>query len=158
MTMQADQEIRIVRGDAVSLGAVGEIMASAFDPAFGEAWTVSQCNAILGMPGSWLLIAEEKNTPLGFALTRSGAGDAELLLIAVHKTQQKRGVGARLLEAVIADARRREIERLFLEVRACNSAIGVYKRAGFLKIGERRDYYRGKDGSVYDAHSYKLVL
>jgi len=156
--MKALEEIRIVRGDAVALAAVGAIMASAFDPAYGEAWTVSQCSAIMGMPGSWLLIAEEDHVPIGFALVRSGGGDAELLLIAVHKTQQHRGVGGKLLEAVILDARRLEIERLFLEVRACNPAIGVYKSAGFSKVGERRDYYRGKNGLVYDAHSYRLVL
>jgi len=156
--MQPGADIAIVRGDSISLGAIGEIMESAFDSAYGEAWTVGQCGAILGMPGSWLLIAEESNTPLGFALIRSGGGDAELLLIAVQKTQQNRGVGETLLRAVIADARARGIERLFLEVRSCNPAISVYKRAGFSKIGERRDYYRGKNGLLYDAHSYRLVL
>jgi len=158
VTMQPQAEIGIIRGDSVSLVAIGEIMESAFDAAYGEAWTVSQCSAILGMPGSWLLLAEESHQPSGFALTRSGGGDAELLLIAVKKMQQNRGVGEALLRAVIADARARGIERLFLEVRSCNPAIRVYKRAGFSKIGERRDYYRGKNGLLYDAHSYRLVL
>lgn len=158
MNTDTEDQIEIVKGDVVFLGAVGEIMQSAFDPAYGEAWTISQCNAIMGMPGTWLFLAEERGNPLGFALTRSGGGDAELLLIGVHKSHQGRGIGNKLLRAVIEEARRRNIERMFLEVRSCNPAIAVYRKTGFTKIGERHDYYRGKNGFVYDAHSYSLIL
>jgi ribosomal-protein-alanine N-acetyltransferase len=64
---------------------------------------------------------------------------------------RRRGVGAALLRAVMADCATRKISRIHLEVRAGNDAIKLYSNSGFAKIGERRDYYRGADGRTYSA-------
>ena len=39
------------------LGEVMQVMGEAFDPLYGEAWTEAQCAGIMGMPGTWLLVA-----------------------------------------------------------------------------------------------------
>jgi ribosomal-protein-alanine N-acetyltransferase len=52
----------------------------------------------------------------------------------------------RLLRAVIAEARDRGVLEMHLEVRAGNEAVQLYRREGFDKVGERRNYYRGKRG------------
>jgi ribosomal protein S18 acetylase RimI-like enzyme len=39
-----------------------------------------------------------------------------------------------------------ESSKLHLEVRAGNEAVQLYRREGFDKVGERRNYYRGKTG------------
>lgn len=158
MSTAADRTVTVFGADANALVPVMEIMHAAFDPVYGEAWNAAQCAAVIGGPGVWLLIAELEGRPAGFALTRSIVDEAELLLIAVHPDARRCGVGAALLEAVLDGCRQRSVDRVFLEVRACNSAIGLYTSFGFCKVGERRNYYRGANGRLYDAHSYSLTL
>ena len=142
----------IVReGGAADLDAVMEVMSDSFDPVFGEAWTAPQCAGLLPMTGVWLSIARDDEKALGFSLARVVAGEAELLLLAVRRAAQRRGIGALLLERFIDVARHREAARLHLEVREGNHAVNLYKRAGFVEVGRRRAYYNGRDGQVYDA-------
>lgn len=150
--------IRVVSVDASFLAPVMEIMRAAFDPAYGEAWTAGQCAGILASPGTWLMIAELDGRPAGFALTRAIVDEAELLLIAVHPEARRRGIGARLIAAVADAARRRGATSLFLEVRSNNPAIALYTEAGFSKVGERINYYRGTNGDLFDAHTYSLPV
>ena len=145
-------------GGARDIGAVDALMADAFDPAFGEAWTRNQCLGVLALPGVGLLVAEVDDGPAGFALTRRVLDEAELLLLAVAPRHRRRGVGAALLRAVAADARVAGCAKLHLEVRSGNPAVDLYLAHGFAKQGERRGYYRGRDGSLHDAHSYALPL
>jgi ribosomal-protein-alanine N-acetyltransferase len=138
-------------GDVRDLDRVDRIMADAFDARWGEAWTRNQVIGILAVPGVWLTIAELNGQAVGFALTRGVLDEAELLLLAVMPEARRRGVGAALLRAVMADCATRKISRIHLEVRAGNDAIKLYSSSGFSKIGERRDYYRGVDGRTYSA-------
>lgn len=149
--MSAAAVIDLREGDARDLTAVEAIMADAFDPRWGEAWTRNQVIGILAIPGVWLTIAEQAGSAVGFALLRSVIDEAELLLLAVAPSARRRGVGAALLRGVVADCSNRKITTLHLEVREGNDAIKLYKNAGFTKIGERRDYYRGANGQSYSA-------
>ncbi|WEK41959.1 MAG: ribosomal protein S18-alanine N-acetyltransferase [Candidatus Sphingomonas colombiensis] len=150
--------VELVSGAASDIAAIDTVMAEAFDPRFGEAWTHSQCLGILSMPGVWLTLARADGEVAGFALSRAILDEAELLLIAVHPAFRRRGIGAALLRGVIADARMRKVTRLHLEVRAGNEAVALYAAHGFAKVGERRDYYRGRTGQSFDAHSYAVTL
>ncbi|WP_066781308.1 GNAT family N-acetyltransferase [Sphingomonas sp. CCH5-D11] len=150
--------VELVTGTAADLGAVEQVMASAFDPRFGEAWTRSQLLGILGMPGVWLTLARVDGEAAGFALARAIVDEAELLLLATAPTFRRQGVGSALVRSILADARERGAVRVHLEVRAGNNAVELYRGTGFAKCGERRGYYRGKGGQVYDAHSYSIAL
>ena len=149
---------QIATGAAQDLADVMLVMREAFDPAFGEAWTEAQCAGIMGMPGTWLLLARDDGAPAGFALARTIGDESELLLLAVRPSWRRRGIGAKLLRAVIDEVRSRGVRSLHLEVRASNSALGLYRAAGFKQIGVRRDYYRGKNGELFDALTYKLDI
>lgn len=141
-------------GGSQDLTNIGHIMQQSFDPRFGEGWTAAQCMGMLSLPGVWLVIASQKEEDLGFAMARAAGGEAELLLIATSPKAQRRGIGGALLRAVIEEARGRDADRIHLEMRACNPAIALYQREGFIKVGERRGYYRGKNGELFDAHTY----
>ncbi len=145
-------------GGSADVPVVERLMADAFDPRFGEAWTRGQCVGVLGMPGVWLTLAEVDRVPAGFALARAVADEAELLLLATARASRGRGVGGALLRAVIDAARARDLAKLHLEVRAGNDAARLYAQAGFAKVGERRGYYRGRDGSAYNALTFQLLL
>ena len=133
-------------------------MGDAFDPEYGEAWTEAQCAGILGMTGTWLLIARAGSEPAGFALLRTVGGEAELLLIAVRNRYRRRGIARALLAEATAFARREGVDILHLEVREGNPAAELYRGVGFEQVGTRRAYYRGRTGKVFDALTFKRRL
>jgi ribosomal-protein-alanine N-acetyltransferase len=139
------------QGSIADLDAVMGVMEDSFDPAYGEAWTGPQCTGLLPLPGVWLSLARDDGRVVGFALSRAIAGEAELLLLAVKRDAQRRGIGALLLDNFVAAARSRRAERLHLEVRDGNPAVTLYKQAGFREVGRRRNYYNGCDGQLFDA-------
>lgn len=151
-------KVAVRGGGPGDMGLVSAIMAEAFDPAFGEAWTSAQCLGILSLPGVWLTLAFLDDVPAGFALSRATLDEAELLLIATRPAARRRGVGVRLLRMVTSESLRRGAKTLHLEVRAGNIAILLYESEGFAKVGQRSDYYRGKDGKLFDAHSFSRRL
>jgi ribosomal-protein-alanine N-acetyltransferase len=138
-------------GHADAIGDVMAVMAESFDEEFGEAWTAPQCATLLSMPGVWLTLAREGGVPVGFSLSRIVVGEAELLLLAVRRSAHRRGIGRKLLDRFISDARSRGADKLHLEVRQGNDAVQLYKSAGFEEVGRRFNYYRGASGHQYDA-------
>ncbi len=152
-------DIRIAPGDSADLDQVIALMESAFDRRFGEAWTRSQCAGILPMPGVVLMLARDGGaTPIGFSLTRMVADEAELLLLAVAPAGRRRGTGALLLNHFLEEAREYGASRVHLEVREGNPAVKLYRSAGFSAAGRRRKYYRGSDGSEFDALTLSRAL
>lgn len=62
--------------------------------------------------------------------------------LAVLPELRGRGLGTQLLEAIIAEAAHLGAELLTLEVRQSNTpALRLYARAGFERVGERKNYY-----------------
>ena len=143
---------------ALDIAAVMEVMDAAFDPMFGEAWNASQCLGILDLPGVWLTVARVDGVPAGFALTRTIIDEGELLLIGVTPPFRGRGIGCALLQRAMHHARAHGVVRFHLEVRQGNDAMALYSRAGFEQVGRRRDYYRGRDGTAFDALSLARTL
>jgi ribosomal-protein-alanine N-acetyltransferase len=144
-------DIVIADGGIADVEAVMAVMDDSFDPRFGEAWTASQCAGLLPMHGVWLTLASDSDSIIGFALARQIADEAELLLLAVRRAAQRRGVGKRLLEHFEAAAANRGARRLHLEVREGNPAFNLYEKSGFSLIARRRNYYKGCDGYCFDA-------
>lgn len=138
-------------GTIADLEGVMEVMRDGFDPRFGEAWTAAQCAGLLPMPGVWLTVARDGADTIGFALSRIVADEAELLLLAVRRSCQRRGIGSLLLSRFARDARSRGASRLHLEVREGNHAVNMYLQAGYLLVGRRPNYYKGPEGNAYDA-------
>jgi ribosomal-protein-alanine N-acetyltransferase len=145
-------------GGARDLPSVATIMHEAFDPRYGEAWTTAQCMGILSLPGAWLTLASVDGEDAGFALSRSGADEAELLLLATRPALRGRGVAGALLRSVITEAIARFCTNVHLEVRSGNEAIRLYRREGFEKVGERRGYYKGRNGHLFDALTFSRKI
>jgi ribosomal-protein-alanine N-acetyltransferase len=148
-----EQRVRIEPGSSQDIDAVMRVMDSAFGDRFGEAWTRSQLGGILPMAGVSLILAREPDSgdAIGFCLFRTVADESELLLIAVAPGQQRRGTGRMLLDDFLERARSHGVSRVHLEVREGNSAIGLYRQAGFSPVGRRRNYYHASDGRRFDA-------
>jgi ribosomal-protein-alanine N-acetyltransferase len=134
------------------------VMDAAFDPAFGEAWTSGQCLGMLSITGSRLLVAHLNKTIVGFALYRTVFEESELLLIATHPDTQRLGVGYSLTKAVIDQSSDEGAKMVFLEVRQGNPALALYLRVGFLQVGQRENYYRGKSGDYFNALTLRYEI
>lgn len=140
------------------LPAVVALMNRSFDPAFGEAWPQADLESAMGWPAVQLLCAIDRadpSMPLGFILSRTILDETEILLIAVAPEARRRGIGRRLLDAVIAGAKPAGVS-VFLEVRADNSAaLEMYRALNFKPVGVRRGYYNGADGIQRDSYTLR---
>lgn len=147
------------------LDRIMAVMDEAFERAWGEAWTRRQVSDSLAFPHTHYRIAGIDGAPpagrepaAGFTLVRAAPGEEELLLVAVVPGARGRGLGTRLVSQAIDDARARRADRLFLEARHNNPAIGLYRRLGFEPIGTRKEYYRTPDGSKLDAITFAYQI
>lgn len=146
------------------LDAIMEIMDTAFDPMFGEAWNRSQLADAMRTRGTHCLLATEDeclstgdlhhDPASGFLLSRAAPGEEEILLLGVRPEHRRRGVASRLIAEFKREAAARGAERLFLEMRANNPAASFYSGHDFVPIGKRRNYYRQNDGTYLDAITY----
>lgn len=145
-------------GERNAIADAMTVMDAAFDPVFGEAWTSVQLAGVMMMPGTWLTVVRIDAAPLGFALVRSVLDECELLLLAVDPLWRGRGVGEALLRDSLMRARRRGITSMNLEVRSSNNAIKLYEKTGFEYVHRRPGYYRGNDGQLHDALSFRIDM
>lgn len=141
------------------------VMHQSFDPEFGEAWNrrqiedallIGNCHYLLAGPTGENLDEDRtpESTAAGFALSRTGFDEEELLLLAVAPQYRRRGVGALLLSRLAASARERGANRLLLEMRRGNPAEALYRADGFEAIGLRPKYYRTLGGDLLDAITF----
>jgi ribosomal-protein-alanine N-acetyltransferase len=152
------ESIEIIEAGAKDLDEVMTVMYKAFDPRNGEAWTAAQCAGALSLPNSILFVARSQRRALGFALARSVADEAELLLIAVRPDGQRRGAGRALIAKVVEHYSLQGVKKLHLEVRTDNPALAFYDRLGFEQVGLRRNYYRRSNGELTDAATLSVEI
>jgi [ribosomal protein S18]-alanine N-acetyltransferase len=94
--------------------------------------------------------AEGERAIVGYGGLIAYDDEAHVSTIGVARDRQGEGIGARLLDALLAEADRRS-PVVLLEVRADNErAIELYRRRGFTEIGRRPRYYQpsGTDAVV----------
>ena len=129
---------------AEDLDAVQRIAAASPEAA---AWDRAGYQAIIENPAGgavWIAQVDQASdvTVVGFACVRVAADEAELLNLAVDPSHRRQAIGSLLMERIIAEAAAAGARRLFLEVRASNTAaLRLYQHHGFEEIGRRRGYF-----------------
>jgi ribosomal-protein-alanine N-acetyltransferase len=109
---------------------------------FSDAWSKEGISSSLSSPFSLALIALADGKAVGYLLASALAPEGELFRIGVHPEYRRQGIGGRLMERFIAEAKGLTCDLLFLEVRSKNeSAISLYRRCGFSDCGLRKKYY-----------------
>lgn len=104
---------------------------------------------LAGVPKSrTYVVASSGGTVVGYAGISWAAPSADIMTVAVVRGMRRQGLGRALVQALLADAERRDVTEVFLEVRADNVAgRALYARDGFERVSRRRDYYgAGVDG------------
>lgn len=109
---------------------------------FSSPWSQASIASELENPLSLWLAAVERGQVLGYVGAQSVLDEADMMNLAVRPAQRKKGIGRRLVLALIEQLKGRGVRALTLEVRAGNSAaIGVYESLGFIEVGRRPRYY-----------------
>ena len=92
-------------------------------------------------------VVEQQGQVVGFCILQPVLDEANLLLMAIHPSQQGKGLGYKLLESSMALLKNNPLQ-IFLEVRESNqAAIALYEKSGFHQIDIRKNYYPKPDGS-----------
>ena len=110
-----------------------------------EPWSARLFWSELGQTGSrHYLVALQDDAVVGYAGLCDYPDEAFVQTMAVAPSVQGQGVGALLLDALLAEGARRGHRTTSLEVRADNvPAQRLYAGRGFVKDGVRRGYYKG---------------
>jgi ribosomal-protein-alanine N-acetyltransferase len=102
------------------------------------------------------LVVEEEGKLRGFLVARVASEECELENVVVAESSQRRGLGSKLIRALIDEVRDRKVARIFLEVRESNlAARALYLKCGFAISGRRASYYAHPSE---DAVLYALTL
>ncbi|MDX3926606.1 MAG: N-acetyltransferase [Shinella sp.] len=118
---------------------------------FARAWSDGEFHSLLSQEPVFGFAARQVNAGTrvagGFVLARATAGEAEILTIGVDQRHERQGLGWRLMQAALREARMRDAGMIFLEVDEGNiPALRLYDRLGFVKVGERKAYYADAQG------------
>ncbi|MFE5407228.1 ribosomal protein S18-alanine N-acetyltransferase [Microbacterium sp. NPDC056569] len=123
-----------------------------------DAWSEAMMREELASPHGWYVVDDEAGRLVGYAGLRAvaGARDADIQTITIAEVSRGRGRGRAMLRALLAEAARRGVTDVFLEVRADNPvAQALYVSEGFAEIGRKARYYQPDD---VDAVVMKLDL
>ena len=121
------------------LTAVMQLEEELFAP---DTWTAAMYREELALTDTrHYLVAEDDGAVAGYAGLIAYDDEAHVATIGVTGSRQGEGIGALLLDALLAEADRRS-PVVLLEVRADNAAaIGLYESAGFTVVRRRERYY-----------------
>ena len=140
---------RAVRITSVGL-AEAPVLSTLHTSCFEDGWSIPSVAEILRAPGAFACLAVldqstrvEGPLPVGFAIARIAADEAELLSIGVAASWRRRGIARALLADVLRRTTSAGARAIFLEVAEDNSAAqALYAGEGFSAVGRRPEYYR----------------
>lgn len=84
---------------------------------------------------------------IGYAVMMPAVDEVDLLDIGIASNHQRKGLGKKLLNELLALAKELKFARMILEVRPSNiAALALYRSAAFSEIGLRHGYYPAQQG------------
>lgn len=97
-----------------------------------------------------IIIAKENNVDVGYAIILSIFDECNLIKIVVNKDCRNKKYGSQILDYIKDFVNKKNIKKIFLEVRSDNLiAKTFYKKNGFVEGEIRRGYYDGIDCDIY---------
>jgi ribosomal-protein-alanine N-acetyltransferase len=125
------------------------VFAAIHARSFDDGWSEAELAEWLARSGAIAYAAPRDRLAIAFGLALTAGDDAEILTIATEPSARRQGHGRAILAEIIAEAGRRGLSRVVLDVARNNlAALGLYVSQGFVEIGVRKTYYRTADGLV----------
>jgi [ribosomal protein S18]-alanine N-acetyltransferase len=130
---------------AIDLASIRDArkLAQLHGASFHRGWGESEFESMLSERNTLVHRLRLGRKIIGFAVSRIGADEAEILSIAVDAAHRGRGFSRNLLLTHLGYLAGRGVRTIFLEVEENNQpARRLYERAGFAIVGRRERYYR----------------
>jgi ribosomal-protein-alanine N-acetyltransferase len=133
---------RMEEGDIPAVAAMEGVV-------FTDPWSPNAFHEELATAGRRYLVAEQGGAIVGYGGLMVVGEDTHIVTLAVAPEERERGLGTRLMVALVEEALAAGSSHLTLEVRVSNeSAQRLYRRFGFETVGLRRHYYRDEDALI----------
>jgi ribosomal-protein-alanine N-acetyltransferase len=146
---------QMVAMDVASLDAIVAIEVAAYD------FPWSRGNFVDSIAAGYLAQrrVDAEGGTIGYFIAMPGVQELHLLNLTVAPARQGRGHGRAMLDALVPLARESGATSIWLEVRPSNlTALALYERYGFRRVGLRRGYYPAPQGRREDAIVMSLRL
>ena len=115
----------------------------------GWSWTPLRVARSIAAADTNVLVAARGASVLGFGIMKYDDDESHLLLLAVHPSVARQGLGAALVAWLEGSARAAGVGQVYLEARATNGpARAFYRRLGYGEIQRLPGYYGGIEASV----------
>lgn len=130
--------MRIEKMTAACIDAVAAIEAECFS----HPWSKKSLEESLEKENSLFLVAVEDEKVIGYVGMELIVDEGYIFNVAVSADYRRRGVGYALVRELVTYSMKNSLCFITLEVRESNSsAISLYSKFGFIKAGERKNYY-----------------
>ncbi len=108
----------------------------------GEAWSYATLVSAFESAASFGLVAEEGGEVIGYGCITCAADTSDLENVVVAEGYRRSGIGKAIVAGLLAEAKARGAENVFLEVRVSNApAMSMYLKSGFVGAYARTRYY-----------------
>ena len=127
------------------LNKISSILQSDFD----DFWNENILKSELENENSYYIVAKENDDIVGFGGLWKSIDDIHITNIVTKKSVRNKGIGKAILNELINQAKVFGYNIITLEVNETNStAISLYKKFGFEKVGIRKKYYNNTDNAI----------
>lgn len=113
---------------------------------FVHPWSRQSLEDSLNDRQSIFLVATENGSVIGYIGMSFVLDEGYIYNVAVDEKHRGRGVGSALIQTLVTHCKKENFAFLTLEVRESNvAARSLYSNFGFIKVGERKNYYTSPD-------------
>ena len=132
--------MEIIRMNESHVASVAAIEKECFGR---DAWSEKSVSGELTNALALWLVAVEDGQVAGYVGSQTVCNETDMMNVAVTAEFRRRGIGEKLVIALVEELKAMESHSLTLEVRASNDpAIALYEKLGFEEVGRRKNYYR----------------
>ena len=109
---------------------------------FSHPWSKQSLEEELNNETSLFLVAKEENEVIGYIGMSIVIDEGYIFNVAVRENHRNKGVATALINELVTYGKKNNFSFITLEVRESNlPAISLYSKFGFIKAGERKNYY-----------------
>ncbi len=106
------------------------------------AWSEKQIREIIGRDDTTYLVAVDDERLCAVISCVFSLYEGMIENLAVEADYRRKGLAVNLLSLIEQEGKKRKVEQLVLEVASRNaSAVALYEKAGFKKVGVRKGFY-----------------
>jgi [ribosomal protein S18]-alanine N-acetyltransferase len=113
---------------------------------FPTPFTINLFRMEMNLNVAHLFVAKYDGKVVGYIDYWRVGPEAHLITFGVDPAFRRRGIGSRLINFMLQEARKNRVENISLDVRPSNTAgLKLYQRFGFVQVGIRKRYYQDND-------------